>query len=189
MKKPPPARKVVNVGVNALAREIGVTPTTISKKLKAGQTPEQIRRDAAQKQGRPPAERGPGRRPKGQPRPARPMGESDYDLVIKGRERLNAMDEMKYRRAKALAERGEIENMLRRGELLPVAYVRQWASRYLTDGRDTLLAGPSELQDILAAETDPLKVAAILRAWLERAMAKFHQLERRWGAGDEEHVA
>jgi hypothetical protein len=76
--------------------------------------------------------------------------------------------------------------MLRRGELMPVSYVRTWASRYLTDGRYTLLAGPSELQDTLAAETDPLKVNAILRAWLERVMGKFHRCERLWGADCED---
>jgi hypothetical protein len=177
MKKEP-ARKVVNVGVNALAREVGLSSTTISKKLKAGQTPDQIRQECAQRQGR----RG--------PLPNKPpMDKSEYDLVVKGRERLNAMDEMKFRRAKALAERGELENALRRGELIPVAYVRQWGSRFLTDARDTLLTGPSELQDILAAEADPLKTAAIMRAWLERVMGKFHQLERLWGVGDEEQVA
>jgi hypothetical protein len=175
-------QRVVNVGVNALAREVGLTPTTISKKLKQGQTPEQIRRDAARKQGRAPTTNR-----KGAGRP--PETESEYDLLMQGRARLDALDEMKFRRAKALAERQEIDNMLKRGELLPVSYVRQWATRYLTDGRDMLLVGPSELADTLAAETDPLKVAAILRAWLERVMGKFHQLEKLWGAGEEERVA
>jgi hypothetical protein len=72
--------------------------------------------------------------------------------------------------------------MLRRAELIPVAYVRKWATRYLTDGRDMLLTGPSELADMLAAEGDPLKTAAILRKWLERVMDKFHQCEQLWGA-------
>ena len=71
--------------------------------------------------------------------------------------------------------------MLRRGELIPVAHLRQWGTRFLIDARDTLMTGPSELQDMLAAESDPVKCAAILRAWLERVMAKFHQLDRLWG--------
>jgi hypothetical protein len=182
-KQPPPARKVVNVGVNALAREVGLTPTTISKKLRSGQTPDQIRRDAARKEGREP-----GVERRGRPTIGRPS-ESEYDLLMKGRERLNAIDEAKLRRARALAERGELDNMLRRGELVPVAYVRQWGSRFLTDARDTLMTGPSELADNLAAETDPLKVAAMLRLWLERVMGKFHQLDKLWGVGDEEQVA
>jgi len=181
MKKIPAGKRVVNTGVNALAREVGLSPNTISKKMKAGQTPEQIRRDAARRQGRPPSS--------SHGRTKTREGPSEYELVIQGRERLNALDEMKFRRAKALAERQEIENALRRGELMPVAYVRRWGAQFLTDGRDTLLAGPSELADTLAAETDPLKVAEILRAWLERAMGKFHQIERLWGATEEEQVA
>jgi len=178
MKKPV-TKHIVNMGVSALAREVGLSAAAVSKKMKAGQTPDQIRQDAARRQGRGPSH-GPGR----------PPLPSEYDLIIKGREHTNALDDAKLRRARALAERQELENMLRRGELLPVAYARQWATRFLTDGRDTLLAGPSELADTLAAETDPLKVAAILRAWLERAMAKFHQLERLWnGAADDERVA
>jgi hypothetical protein len=179
MKKKPVTKHVVNVGVNALAREVGQSATTISKKLRAGKTADQIRREAAQRHGTAPSTA-----------PGRPPLPSEYDLIVRGREHTNALDDAKLRRAKALAERQEIENALRRGELMPVAYVRQWASRFLTDGRDTLLAGPSELADALAAETDPLKVAANLRAWLERAMGKFHQLDRLWGgAADDEQVA
>jgi hypothetical protein len=70
--------------------------------------------------------------------------------------------------------------MLRRGELMPIRYARLWGLRFLIDGRDELLKGPSELADALAAEADPLKVAAILRAWLERAMGKFEQLRMLW---------
>lgn len=184
MDKLPVTQKIMNVGVAALARETGQSMASISKKLKAGQTPEAIREAATHKAGRAPLNRKLGERG-----PGRPPLPSEYSLVVKGRERLNQLDDAKLRRAKAMAERGELENMLRRGELIPVAYVRQWATRYLTDGRDTLLAGPSELQDVLAAETDPQRVNLILRAWLERAMAQFHQLEKLWGAGEEEQVA
>ena len=83
----------------------------------------------------------------------------------------------------ALAELRQLEVMERRRELMPVSYVRIWGTRFLVEGRDILLAGPSELADTLAAETDPLKTAAILRAWLDRAMGKFHQLDRLWSAG------
>ena len=176
-------KRIVNVGVNALAREVGLTPATISKKMKAGMTAEQIRQEAARKKGLPPVgnSHGPGR-------PIKPK-KSEYDLIIKGRERINDLDDAKLRRAQALAERSELDNMVRRGELIPVSYVRTWASRFLTDGRDTLLAGPSELQDALAAESDPLKVNAIMRSWLERAMAKFHKLDGLWGADAEGKVA
>lgn len=175
-----PTQHIVNVGVNALARECGVSANTVSRKMKAGKSPDQIRMEAARRAGRAPTDTTPG---KAASSPA------EYDLLVQGRERLDALDKAKLRRAQALAERSELDNMLRRGELIPVAYVRQWASRFLTDARDDLLKGPSELADRLAAEDDPLKTAAILRAWLERVMGKFHQLDRLWGAGEEEKVA
>lgn len=171
-------KHIVNVGVNALAREVGQSATTVSKKLRAGKTADQIRQEAARRRGIAPSTA-----------PGRPPLPSEYDLITQNRERLNEMDEAKLRRAKALAERQELENALRRGELMPVAYVRQWATRFLTDARDTLMTGPSELADPLAAETDPLKTAVILRTWLERAMGKFHQLERLWGGAADERVA
>jgi hypothetical protein len=170
---------VVMLGVNALARETSLPRQTVSRKMREGATAADIRRYAALRDGRSPAKNlG---RPPGELHKKTAVDQGEYEVLVRGQSKLEAIDDAKLRRARALAERGELDNMLRRGELLPVAYVRQWASRYLTDGRDTLLAGPSELQDILASESDPLKVAAILRAWLERVMAKFHQLERLWG--------
>jgi hypothetical protein len=177
---------MVNVGVMALARETGFSASAVSQKLKDGQTPDEIRAAGARKQGRNPSKTPQKRTSRGAGRP--PLA-SEYDLVVKGRERYDALDSAKLRRAQALAERSELENALKRGELIPVAYVRQWASRFLTDGRDMMLTGPSELADALAAETDPLKTAEILRRWLERVLGKFQSLDRLWGAGDEERVA
>lgn len=174
-------RHIVNMGVSALAREINLSAAAVSKKMKAGMTAEQIRQEAARKKGLPPVGNSHG--------PGRPLLPKEYDLVVQGRERMDKLDEMKFRKAKAMAERSELDNMVRRGELIPVSYVRTWASRFLTDGRDTLLAGPSELQDALAAESDPLKVNAIMRSWLERAMTKFHKLDGLWGADAEGKVA
>lgn len=178
---PPPVatKHVINTGVMALARETGLSAQAISMRMKRGQTAEQIRDAVAQRKGQ--------TRSHGQEKKA--LGKHEYSLVLKGRERIDAMDDAKLRRAQAQAERQELENMLRRGELIPVAYVRQWATQFLTDARDTMMAGPSELQDGLAIETDPVKCAALLRAWLERVMGKFHQLERLWGVSDQEQVA
>ena len=167
MKKKSPVQKILNVGVNALARELGVSSATISFRMKRGQTADQIRREFAQRRGETPGK-------------DKPTGKREYDLLIEGRERMDELSKWKLRRAKALAERQEIENMLRRGELVPVVYVRQWASRFLIEGRDELLKGPSELQDALAAEDDPRKCNTIVRAWLERAIAKFEQTKTIW---------
>jgi hypothetical protein len=70
-------------------------------------------------------------------------------------------------------------------EVIPVSYVRTWGSQFLTGARDTLMAGPSELQDQLAFETDPAKCRALLERWLETVMAKLHRTEKLWGGGAE----
>jgi hypothetical protein len=193
MKKPV-TKHVVNVGVSALARETGFSAAAVSKKLKDGKTPDQIRQDAARRQGRAPSKaKGAAKAaaaPSNRRGPGRPPLPSEYDLVVQSRSKHDAMEDAKLRRAKALAERQEIENMLRRGELMPIAYARKWAIRFLMDGRDEMLKGPSELADALAAEDDPLKTAAIVRGWIERVIAKFEQLKQLWeGDLDAERVA
>jgi len=186
MKKKPaaPASKRINVGVAALARETGLAEATISKKLKRGMTPEAIRAAAAKRNAQMPVKSKPPVKAH-TPGRGRPPVPTEYDAVVEARARYDEMEGWKLRRARAMAEHQEIENMLRRGELMPVAYARKWGLRFLMDGRDELLKGPSELADQLAAEGDPLKVAATLRAWVERAMAKFEQLEMLWTSGEE----
>ncbi len=84
----------------------------------------------------------------------------------------------------ALAELRQLELAQRRRELVPLAYLRAWASRFLTEGRDLLINGLSELQDKLAVESDALKVAAILRFWVDHVMTRFFSLETLWGGGE-----
>jgi hypothetical protein len=96
MNKEPLVRKhVVNVGVCALARECGISKAAISKRLSAGQSPDEIRMRAALRQGRSSPKR------KGTGRP--PLA-SEYEMVIQGRQRISDLEEIKFRRAKALAE-------------------------------------------------------------------------------------
>jgi hypothetical protein len=78
----------------------------------------------------------------------------------------------------------ELEYQQRSRQLLPLAYVRVWAMRFLVEGRDLLLNGRNELADQLAAETDPQKVAAILEGWTDRVMLRYFQLETLWGGGE-----
>jgi hypothetical protein len=182
---PPPVTKqrVLNVGVSALARETGFSAGAVSVKLRQGFTPDDIRRQAAQRQGRVHQSQSTGMG-------TEPRTKAEYELLIESRSRGEQIEEAKLRRAKALAEKQELDNMLRRGELLPIPYVRLWATRFLIDGRDEMLKGPSEYADALAAETDPVKVNAIMRAWIDRVMAKFEQLKQLWeGDLDAEKVA
>jgi hypothetical protein len=80
------------------------------------------------------------------------------------------------RKEEALADFRRIQVMEKQRELIPVSYVRRWASEFLIQGRQILEWGPSELQDELAMESDPLKVRAILDAWVARVMERFSRL-------------
>ena len=85
----------------------------------------------------------------------------------------------------ALAELRQLELAERRREVGSlVAYVRQWGSRFLTEGRDLLVNGPGELQDRLASESDPQKVEQILCFWVDRVVERFFSLETMWGGGE-----
>ena len=85
------------------------------------------------------------------------------------------------RKEHILAELRDLQLMKERGQLIPVTYVKTWASTFLTEGRSILLQGPGELQDALAQESDPVRVSAILRRWVETAMEKFHRTGKLWG--------
>ena len=173
--------RVTNVGVAALARETGLTEAAISKKMTAGMTAEQIREEGRRRAGQKPlsktAKKEAARPAPTRRGPGRPPTPTEYDLIVAGRERMNELEAVKLRRQKALAERQEIEVLVRKGELIPLAYARKWMSKFLVEGRDELMKAPSELQDALGAEADPVKCAAILRGWLERVMAKFETMK------------
>jgi hypothetical protein len=173
----PTARgRIRNVGVAALARELKIPQPTVTQMLQRGKTVEDIRAYAAIRHGSPVPDK---------PSPAAPpLTKKEYDLIVEARERVDELEAAKLRRAKALAEHQEIENMVRRGELMPVSYVRRWALRFLIDGRDEMLRLPSELADPLAAESDPVRVRAILEVAMERVMGRFEQLNRIWEGDD-----
>jgi hypothetical protein len=155
--------------------------------MRKGQTADQIRIYAAIRSGGAPT------RQKAAPStgrvsarlaPTQPVKNRDAaeqeEAIMQGRERLEALDDARLRRQRALAERQEIENMLRRGELLPVAHVRGWVARLLIEAREELLRLPNELADGLAAETDAVKIAAILRSVQERAITNLYERDKLW---------
>ena len=84
----------------------------------------------------------------------------------------------------ALAELRRLELSERRRELAPVSYIRAWGMRFVVEGRDVLINGPGELADRVASESDPVKVEQILRAWVDRVMERFLQIETLWGHGE-----
>lgn len=85
-----------------------------------------------------------------------------------------------------LAELRRIEVMRLRNELIPTSYVKIWGQRFLVEARDAMLRGPSELQDVLAAESNPPKVNAILTAWVEKVLRKYYELGKLWSEPPED---
>ncbi len=83
-----------------------------------------------------------------------------------------------------LARLRELDYQERSRELIPISYLRIWASRFLVEGRDILLNGPGELADRLASESDPRVVEEILRTWVDRVVQKFFETETLWGGGE-----
>jgi hypothetical protein len=81
---------------------------------------------------------------------------------------------------RALAELRQLEVMEKRGEVIPLEYVKHWASNFLIQGKQILEWGPAEMRDQLAAESDPLQCEAIVRRRDERVMERFYQLETLW---------
>jgi hypothetical protein len=173
---------LVVLGVNALARETGLPKSTVSERMRKGQSADQIRLYAAVREGRSP-QRASGPLPP-HTKPAKSIeAPTESEVIRRGRNLMAAIEDVKLRRVRALAVKEELEIQRLRSELIPTVYVRKWAECFLAYSRDTLMTGPSELQAALALEPDPAKCAAILRAWVERAMAKFHQTRPLVGRG------
>jgi len=193
MGKRSPRQRIENVGVSALARETGLSASTISDHMRKGETPDQIRayakiRSKAKQEmaeALPPARK---QQTASKPDTGEETEEekTEYEALLRLQGIRDQTEAMKLRRAKALAEGQEITNRQKRSELVPVVYVRHWAIKFLQASRDTLEKGPSELQDKLSLENDPKKCGAILQVWVESVLNKLYELETLWGEGREE---
>jgi hypothetical protein len=147
-----------------IAKLAGVTPQRVSQKLRQGKSVNQILKEAET------------RRQKQMLRqfPWVPV-DSDEDVASSVTfARAQAAKEQ------ALSELRRIEVLEKKGELIPVAYVRHWGLNFLIQGRQILEWGPTEMRDELAAETDPVKCEAIVRRRDERVLDAFHRLEVLW---------
>jgi hypothetical protein len=171
---------LVVLGVNALARETGLPKSTISDRMRRGQSADQIRVYAAIRQGRLP------QRTSGTvaslPNPNKSTGTRTEDkAILRGRERLEAIDDLRLRRITALAVKEELEIQRLRASLVPTAYLRMWSTRFVAYSRDALLI-VVELSELSATEDDPVKCNQILRDWVERTVAGIYQQDNLWGA-------
>jgi hypothetical protein len=247
--------KTISVGGTALARETGLSTGTVSKHLRMGKSPDQIRKLAAARQaflastGVPPT--GPhrsaytleGLKRTGQPGPTQPPAPAvpvqsssssyvpprrvpvqagefkggrtgvigsptppvpapsstslpevtvpvpvirpgyTYEDAVAEHQAAEDLVGAKLRRAVADADAQELANAQKRGELVPVAYIQTWGTRFLTQAKEELLKGPGELQDHLAGESNPGVCNGLVRGWVERVLEKMYRLEGLWGGG------
>lgn len=130
--KPKMGRMVI--GVNSLSRETGLPRQTISARMRRGQTADQIRLYAALREGRTTQRSAPSktlRVIKVPPAKRVPTQMDESEAILRGRAMLEAIEDAKLRRAKALAIRQEFANTQRRVELIPVRYLSRWGKRLL----------------------------------------------------------
>lgn len=122
-------------------------------------------------------------------------GEYTYEDAVADHQQAEKIDQARLRRAIALADKQELENAQKIAELVPIAQIRVWGTRFLVQARDLMLKGPSEMQDQLANETVPGKCNQIVRDWVDRVLGELRNLESLWtvnavtGADAEERVA
>lgn len=104
-----PQKRMVTLGVNALARETGLARQTISDRMKKGATASEIRVYAAMRERRPPQ-----RKPTAiaVQRKAPKFRESGpkFDATLQAQDWLQAIDDARLRRMRALAEKLALEN-------------------------------------------------------------------------------
>jgi phage terminase Nu1 subunit (DNA packaging protein) len=133
-----------------LARELGVSENTVSKKRSAGKTDDEIRQEAKLYQGK--------------------------DESFKSAHHL--MTESKARKAAADAELAELELAEARGELVSMADVNNWVAGMILRARDILVRIGPELCDRISQESDPIKVRSVIETEVTRALrelAKYKQ--------------
>jgi hypothetical protein len=160
-----------NIGVNALSRETGLPATTVSKMMTRGKTPDDIRAYAKLKFG----ERTPDGAPPVAPATPTVSDPKEFDIIMQTRSQVFELEKAKLRRARALAERQEIENLVKTGELYPISEMRRFMFQYMMDGRDQIARLP-ELAEEMVSIDDPVKARQVLADYGERIMAKFGQM-------------
>ncbi|MFM1991328.1 MAG: hypothetical protein RJA99_4285 [Pseudomonadota bacterium] len=82
------------------------------------------------------------------------------------------------RREQALAELAELELAEKRGELVPVADVQKALVSKVLGVRDSLDTLADRLSPLLAAESDPAKVYAMLRSEIRQVLAQLSTQSR-----------
>lgn len=135
-----------NKGVNELARECSLSITTVSRKLRQGKTPDQIRQEAKDWHAK-------------ERKQKTPLESESFTAAQTRKER-------------ALADLRELELSTKRGELAPIGEINAWISGMILRARDILTRIAPELRDRLAKEIDPIRVQELIEAEITRALTQ-----------------
>lgn len=167
--------KKLNVGVSALAREVGLTNQAVGRKLSMGMTPDEIRMRAGIRVGKD---------SKNGLLSTQPKMELDF-AVIEAQEETRHQAER--RKEVALANEREIIVAQKRGELIPRTQVMNFVSGRFVALRDRLMRFGQENQDAIAVEAGgEAGKAAAVGSYIEGKMREIlEDLAEYTGAGVE----
>lgn len=188
--------KPTHTGVSQLARETGYSIASVSKKLTAGKTPDQIRSDAKRAGIRPTvlvtstgklaskvervehqqAEKERGRASKPLLGSATHHNGIPPESVSSPTPRARTQDENYYqaqaRKERVLADLRELEYQEKMGQLAPVDLINSWFSGCIVRARDILLNIGPELRDRMAQETNPVVCEEMVTFEIRRALSE-----------------
>jgi hypothetical protein len=83
------------------------------------------------------------------------------------------------KKEKALSELRELEVLEKTGELIPLAQVQLFTSNFLIEAKQLLERAP-EMQDELAATSNPAECGAIVGRWAERVLGRIYAMDSLW---------
>jgi hypothetical protein len=174
--------------VNALARELGLSSTMVSRHLNRGLTVDQVRskykkqEDAGVKKAHGGGERKTERPELGHTQPRASQGGQVWVTDDQtGEMRLENEYEAKARKERALATEREIRVAQALQTLIPRVQVDYVIGGALVRLRDMLSRMSVEMRDALASETDPIKVGVLVDEATEHILSDVQMAIRRLG--------
>lgn len=164
--------RFTNVAI--LARELGVSGPAISYHLRKGKSEDEIRAYLRSDRSQAPNKPSPLPPPSPTPRTARSTRVSPIEEIedIEGLvgEEMESFSAAERRQKIAMADEREILVAQRAGELIPKIQVQQQISGMIVRARDLIRRIGPEIQDKVAAETDPVKCGRLISEKADRVL-------------------
>lgn len=160
-------QKVVNKGVRELAREAGVSPALVSRKLRAGKSPRQIMLEAEARRQQ-------------QAAPSTPASPPSTPAIVTTKSRSmidGTFAEAQLRKESALADLRELELAEKRRDLLSASEVSTAIHELIATSKSKLLLIGDELGDRISAESDPIKCREMIAAEIRAALQELSKYQ------------